>query len=1115
MMREAPSTRPLLLFVACLIGGCEVDTIPAGLRRTPAGDGPWVRFDLTAQPLPDVPFPNDVMTFADPTSRTGRRVNLSVVASTAMERRMRADLDSMEGWGVSSAITVAFDKPKGAPVGAAIDVEGVMSRMGAEHDPSDDPIYVVNLRTGIPVLIDVGSGYYPVTVRDPARYGPSDPKAGEPNVVFETVEEGAGVSAYRPDLDRDFDGVLDHPNTSPLAASPKTIPGVDDLLTWYERETDTLILRPILPLDEETEYAVVLTDRLRGANGQPVRSPFANIHHPSQIAGVARMRDWLLDGALTRYYGDLAGTGLDHVAFAWTFTTQPTHADLKVLRDGLYGQGPFGRLATAFPTELTLDRVAGTGASPEPPGWETSSDACKRRSSAPFLLRPNDPDVQPALQNILEVAFHLDQGAVKATLASLEHVDHIVLGTYRAPYFLGDPSARDPDARFDLDFRTGRGDVRSLEVPFLLTVPKATSLAKQPFPVSLWDHGARGSKAEALLHAGDFARQGVAIIAYDAPAHGLVLDSNAISATRALFSDRCAAPFLERVAKGRAIDVDGDGRADSGGLFWSAHVFHTRDSLRQGVVDGMQLLRILRSFDGSRSSGAALVAGDFDGDGVPDVGGPSVSYYATGQALGGILSELQGGVDPAITAVAPIAGGGALAEDVTFRTTGMVETATSQVLGPWVFAVPASERPDLSATSPDAPTATRCASANRSLRLLVHDGLRDRELEIACLNPSELATDMTVVVTNVTNRQTRCARTGPDGRFGIAIPTSAGDKLDVQLYNAPDAVSSYGTCKAQEQAPVGRRVQTFEVTGEEPLITPAGGLGLRRQSPELRRFRDLAQAALDSADPIAFAPYYMLKPLLDEKGVAAAPRGLFVVNTIGDTFVPIASGLTVARAAGAVPFLPPSAAARLPEYADYATPREIYDRLGRRAPMRFLVERGVVEGLARLGRTSAGSDCRANDVTPSDTCPATPKLEPPACAQALFDPDWPSEGRLPFDEPHPETPLRLARVATARAVDDSSLARSWEPRLRGAPSGPDEVGWSATERVVGLFNHYLTPDGEHGWGAGNVCRAWDAATYGNALIARYFASGGRDVYFLSHPKTHGCLVDGTCELFKR
>src|SRR6185312_6002418 len=96
-------------------------------------------------------------------------------------------------------------------------------------------------------------------------------------------EEGAGLTQdqYSPALDKDFDGVLDHPNTlGPLP--PGGIAGVDDLLTWYERESDTLILRPLLPMKEMREYAVVITDRLHGPDGRVARSPFAYVHHPEQ-----------------------------------------------------------------------------------------------------------------------------------------------------------------------------------------------------------------------------------------------------------------------------------------------------------------------------------------------------------------------------------------------------------------------------------------------------------------------------------------------------------------------------------------------------------------------------------------------------------------------------------------------------------------------------------------------------------------------------------------------------------------------------------------------------------------------------------------------------------------
>ena len=62
---------------------------PEGLRATPPGDGPLVRVDFDAEPLPDIPFPNDLATRADPTSVTGLRVNISVDAAGAFKGRLQ------------------------------------------------------------------------------------------------------------------------------------------------------------------------------------------------------------------------------------------------------------------------------------------------------------------------------------------------------------------------------------------------------------------------------------------------------------------------------------------------------------------------------------------------------------------------------------------------------------------------------------------------------------------------------------------------------------------------------------------------------------------------------------------------------------------------------------------------------------------------------------------------------------------------------------------------------------------------------------------------------------------------------------------------------------------
>ncbi len=369
--RALRSLRALLLpvFVTGGVVACSVDTIPTSLGATPSGSGPTVQFDLYHTPLPNIPQPNDIATFADPSSRTGRRINASLVAPTYMERTLRAEFDEIEGWGTTAPITVGFTPEAGAdPHAPAIDIEDLHARMtGDGWDTTNDAVYVINLDTGVPAFVDLGSGDFPATIVDSTSYYPNDPHGGSNNLLFETLEEGAGLSQadYRPALDKDFDGVLDHPNALPSLTATAQRPGVDDIMTWYERESDTLILRPVLPLEEKTEYAVVLTDRLRGPDGQPVRSPFQSVYHASQSEGVGRLRGILGDSARANYYGDLAGSGLSHVAFAWTFTTQPVAEDMRLLRDGLYGKGPFARIGAQFPPTLSAFPTAGQTITPD------------------------------------------------------------------------------------------------------------------------------------------------------------------------------------------------------------------------------------------------------------------------------------------------------------------------------------------------------------------------------------------------------------------------------------------------------------------------------------------------------------------------------------------------------------------------------------------------------------------------------------------------------------------------------------------------------------------------------------------------------------------------------
>jgi hypothetical protein len=195
-----------LLFIVAALSfgagpGCAPDSGPEGVRvATKYDGGPKIAFDLSKKPLPELPLPNDVGTWPDPTSRTGRRINVSLVAPTGIERDIRQKFTQLEGWGTFTPITIPFDKP--------LDTDDIKARhQDDDFDFTNDAVFLVNLKTGVPVPLDLGQNF-PLTLRETARYWPNDPAKTESNLIFETREEDAnGNGRLDPGEDTDFDAV--------------------------------------------------------------------------------------------------------------------------------------------------------------------------------------------------------------------------------------------------------------------------------------------------------------------------------------------------------------------------------------------------------------------------------------------------------------------------------------------------------------------------------------------------------------------------------------------------------------------------------------------------------------------------------------------------------------------------------------------------------------------------------------------------------------------------------------------------------------------------------------------------------------------------------------------
>ncbi len=1124
--------------------GCAVDEAPGGVRKANKTGGPQVRFDLGHRPLPEIPLPNDIATWPDPTSRTGRRINASLVATTSIERNARSKFSELEGWGTFSSISIPFNKP--------LDAEDVRARH-AEDDFKfdDDVIYVVNLKTGVPVPLDMGGGNFPITLRELSRYWPNDPRKGEANIMFETVEEDKnGNGILDPGEDTDFDGVLDHPNF-PNRARPAN--GVDGLYTFYESETNTLIARPMIPLDEMTEYAVVITDRLHGADNKAVESPFEYIHHPAQRAAVERAVAAM--GKRPEYYG-FSGSTLDHVQFVFTFTTQPTVSDMFALRDGAYGKGKFGWIGEQYKPEFTLIKAVGRVGpdDDDPAGWQTSTEACTQQGDKTRLIAKMTPALKSTLKDLAGQVFGLSGPSANRLIEGYENVDYIAAGYVEVPWLLGDINNVSPEAYMRINHQTGEIPHTRTKVPYFLIVPKKTDKFKPPFPVTYYGHGYTGNFAEGLGFAAELARHGVATVAMTAPGHGLAIDDGMRALARNFFGGACLQPLGAGVfgkepgdiGLDRTRDLNGDGVFDESGQdYWTSYLFHTRDIVRQAALEEVMVTRAMREFGKANPDGS--LAGDFDGDGVPDIGGPNGKFYAWGGSLGGILSSLAGAVDPYITATAPMAGGGALT-DVGIRSFqgGVVEAVDLRMMGPLVISVPAESRFDCSKNTegkcrvdPEgktiiAPkenqTRTACDAGQMSIRWVAVDLNDDKEFEIACVSRDEFAEGNDVIVGNMTNGEVRCAQVmvgqrsdgGPisdSGKpeFRVPIPATVGDQIIIAAYKPPpgkkQAVKQYGkTCELEPgatqvkvidkwagigfecQKVAGDKCMKFQ-TAEFPigskLVAISEGYGIKRQTPDLRRLMQLAQIALDPADPVTFAPYYYSRPRLDENGKQVGPAGIYTINTIGDMNVPVNTGIAAARIHGAIPFLRfDNIAAK--DYPDYTAPEDLINLYNGDTPNRFLLKNHVIEGIRWLKRHPAPG-CKTND-SGIEGCDASKDYDPRVCEEALFDPENLDEGKNPIAPQKPATPLRLARLAKP-----GSTPNVWAPRLQAAKGG-----WTGNETLAGVVNAFIVPEGIHGFDPPDPCKQWDTGMYLVNVVGRFFSTGATDIPYITNPTGHTC-----------
>jgi hypothetical protein len=1099
--------------------------------------GPKVVWDIEHRPLPEVPLPNNQATRLDAKSPTGRRLNISTVADTRYESRTRANFNTLDGFGAYGPITARFSRQ--------LNLSNLVTRHQKNLDFRDDAVFLLNVdkacaRFGEEVALDFGRGRFPIALmghskRVPDALAPGgyrvdetenrlfrhDPEGEAASVLFNQWNEDTNSNGkLEPEEDRDGDGVLDIANF----VNPKACDGLDwgspqhdrcisdNLMSWYERETNTLILRPVWPLEERCTYAVVFTNRLVDEAGVPVESPFEQVGARDQLSALAPVQE-----LLPRY--ELAPSD---VAFAWTFTVGSMTKDLESLRAGLYGSGPFARLAEEFPVS-TFDLL-------------TRDEWRKRMGEAP-LGAAKGGNARVLQGGCASAAWTAVGGLadgdkqVCGGYADFASIGSVAAGWFEAPDLLVDRDgiatrkypATDNEV-WDLDAERGeavygrgrvsfwcvlpRDDAKPADVTCQPGNPEGVAWCK-PYPVAFYAHGYGGSKVEFLLHAGRHAQMGVAGCGLDSYGHGrsIVFDPLCpggveFAAGKGRLGKYDMPELLAMLFDGRDRDLNNDGCPDSGADQWTANMLHTRDMVRQSVLEEMQFTRILRAMDGTQRDARNQLLGDFDGDGVVDLGGPHARLGAWGISLGGQITAVTAAVEPSLDAVSPNAGGAGLTDiSVRLGQGGLAEAVMLPVMGPLVVGCLATDGHDNPLTSGEAESCLPGLTSTDELKALqagdlllgfyANDAARFAVRGFARV-PGVQPGDR-VEVENVDKQNTRSALVGRRGSVRVNIAADAlspterrgvlglkdndrnpvvfadtprlGDRMVIRVF-APGSSTAKATVSSWQWN------VTFQGTtypAGSPLVAMQEGLGYARNSPDFRRFYGIASHGIAQGDPASYASRYFMEPPPDTVYDPAFRKDrthVLLMPTVGDTQVPTASGISLGRTSGMLGSWLRDADRYPAEYGWRAlfAPDERYGM----SIEDYLRTTWVIEGDWRLQRW-AGYTYNPNVLFDPDN--VSDGLAAFSCRP---DDDWSAEfgeNRCPTSErmnpvrfpvPHPEEGKAL-RVTRRRA--DGSADAFRVPLLR--------------------------PAGQHGIYNPQPFRTFDSDSYMVNYTARFLRSGGR------------------------
>jgi hypothetical protein len=844
-----------LLLTACL---SQLPSDEILLDLMSEGNGPSIIYQPLRKPIPIIPNPNDSILHHDSDSPTGYRLNISTEDRTQALIAARKQLNQLSGFGPFTPISVSFEGP--------IDVNTV----------NDHSILLVNIdpksnNFGHKVKLNLQEELLPLNTPLGWFYGKIPLPL--PTSLFFDAQQGVV------DLDTFF-----------IKPQPLT--------TFYEYSTHSLILRPLKPLDHASRYAVILTKELAGwQNEERLSMSYGTIQSPFPIK--ADLAQWQ---AIDRVLNEINLTWAD-ISYAWTYHTADINTPLRSIRDGLYGTGDLAHLNTLVPPEFSEIRDS-----------DIHHDGVDRIQDHALILQA---DFFTQLTQLVSTVLQNGNFPV-AFPTELPDIDYFVVGSFPSPQLRTN--------RLSLPWiiknNTLQEDPIIMDIPFFLSVPKISPAGRPPFPTVVYFHGTNSSRFEGLILAQELAKQGIALISFDQVGHGPMVkdienlkqdypDASAIidaiprilaqifiperqqEINQLSFEDGLKALsslgiYQELAVIGRWEDINQNDRYDPAEGFFSANPQQLCASFWQDVVDGMQLIRILRTFDPiavpprvNRPKKASMkrlqmhaLAGDFNADGILDIGGKSVQISTAGTSLGGIHAFILSAIDPEIEVSTPVVAGGGLV-DILMRSRlrSVSQPLFLEFFGQVVVGCP--------------PHTDEEVATNDSMDML-YISLNDDANRCSAQDLEKSAIKVlaghwqgsTVTLLNERTQESKSTIVDERNSFSLQVATDLNDPLTLSISpHCDDTQDDKASCDVVKHS--------FQATID--------GRGYQPYDPDFRRATQIFQNLFDHCDPINFA-----RQLSQDTDFPSHKVKTLLLNTIADQIVPISTGIHLANALGVV-----------------------------------------------------------------------------------------------------------------------------------------------------------------------------------------------------------------------